>query len=293
MGVWGDCRPKCLGPWIIRHTEYRVDCMTILDKILETKRKEVAAARVRTPVGELDQQVRMSRTPRDFAGALRRRPGDPLPNVIAELKKASPSKGLIRADFAVAPLARELAEAGAAALSVLTDERYFQGSLENLRLAGKAVSIPILRKDFIIDEYQVLEARANGADAILLIAAALDQARFQDLLQAALSLGLSVLAEVHDEAELDRVLATGAPVVGVNSRDLKTFAVDLATNARILGRIPTGRMRVAESGVNSRQDIEMLSAAGADAFLVGEFLMRHERPGRALQALAGPRVGST
>lgn len=259
--------------------------MTILDKIIDTKREELVIAKKAVLPVRMEELASQSPKPRDFAGALRSQgPGMP-PNIISELKKASPSKGLIRENFAPADLAGELAAAGAAALSVLTDEQYFQGSLENLRLARQAVDIPIIRKDFTIDEYQILEARANGADAILLIAAALDPALFKDLLDAALNLGLGVLSEVHNEDELAMVLATPAPIVGVNSRNLKTFKVDLATTKRLIGEIPADRVRVAESGVNSRENIVMLGEAGADAFLVGEHLMRDPRPGEALKRL--------
>ncbi|MDT8388984.1 MAG: indole-3-glycerol phosphate synthase TrpC [Lentisphaeria bacterium] len=261
--------------------------MTILDTIIDTKREELAAAKKAVSSARMAVLASQSPRPRDFAGALRAKGSGAPPNVIAELKKASPSKGVIRDHFAPAQLAEELAAAGAAALSVLTDEQYFQGSLDNLRLARRAVDIPIIRKDFTIDEYQILEARANGADAILLIAAALEPILFKDLLDTALDLGLGVLSEVHNQAELDMVLATPAPIVGVNSRDLKTFNVDLGTTRRMMGLIPPERVRVAESGVDSRENIVMLGDAGADAFLVGEHLMRDPRPGRALRKLLG------
>jgi len=266
--------------------------MTILDKIIATKREEVAAAKRLISPAQMARSAESAKMPRDFAAALRAKgPGAP-PNIISELKKASPSKGLIRADFAPAELAGELAAAGATALSVLTDEQYFQGSLDNLRLARAEVDIPIIRKDFTIDEYQIMEAKANGGDAILLIAAALDRmfhgpVLFADLLDAALGLGLGVLSEVHNQEELAMVLATSAPIVGVNSRDLKTFKVDLATTRQMIGEIPSDRVRVAESGVNSRENIVMLGESGADAFLVGEHLMRDASPGHALKALLG------
>jgi len=261
--------------------------MTILDKIIATKREEVAAAKRLISPAQMARSAESAKMPRDFAAALRAKgPGAP-PNIISELKKASPSKGLIRADFAPAELAGELAAAGATALSVLTDEQYFQGSLDNLRLARAEVDIPIIRKDFTIDEYQIMEAKANGGDAILLIAAALEPVLFADLLDAALGLGLGVLSEVHNQEELAMVLATSAPIVGVNSRDLKTFKVDLATTRQMIGEIPSDRVRVAESGVNSRENIVMLGESGADAFLVGEHLMRDASPGHALKALLG------
>ena len=205
--------------------------------------------------------------------------------VIAELKKASPSKGLIRADFRATELAKELERAGASALSVLTDEEFFQGSLENLQRASAATNLPCLRKDFIVDEIQILEARANCADAILLIVAALEQQELEKLAHNAEALGLDVLCEVHDEEELRRALDAGCDLLGVNSRDLKTFQVDLATAFRVAEKIPTRCLRVAESGIHSGADVARLRAAGYDAFLVGESLMKAENPGSALEVL--------
>jgi indole-3-glycerol phosphate synthase len=205
--------------------------------------------------------------------------------VIAELKKASPSKGLIRAEFRVSELAGDLEAAGAAALSVLTDEEFFQGSLENLRLASAAVKIPCLRKDFVIEEFQLLEARANSADAVLLIVAALTNAELNRLALGAGLHGLDVLCEVHDEAELQRALDAGCDLIGVNTRDLRTFKVDAETALRLAERLPKSVMRVAESGIGSGEDIARLRAAGYQAFLIGESLMRTERPGEALRAL--------
>jgi indole-3-glycerol phosphate synthase len=205
--------------------------------------------------------------------------------VIAELKKASPSKGLIRAKFHAAELAQELEAAGAAALSVLTDEEFFQGSLGNLREASAAVKIPCLRKDFIVDEFQLLEARANSADAVLLIVAALSSRELNALATAACSQGLDVLCEVHDGKELQRALDTGCDLIGVNTRDLRTFKVDLETALGLAEKFPRNVVRVAESGINSAEDVARLRAAGYDAFLVGESLMRAERPGDALREL--------
>ncbi len=259
--------------------------MNILDRIIQTKHAEVAAAKAARPPAELRARALAAPPPRDFAAALRPPANHPLPRIIAELKKASPSKGLIRAHFAPAELAAELAAAGAAALSVLTDQEYFQGSLDNLSLARTAVDLPLLRKDFIVDPYQIDEARAHGADAILLIAAALDPRQFEALLETALALGLGVLAEVHDQAELDWVLATRAPIIGVNSRDLKTFRVDVELTRQLLGRIPPERLRVAESGIQTAADLAALRAAGADAALIGESLMRSPHPGLALRQL--------
>jgi indole-3-glycerol phosphate synthase len=205
--------------------------------------------------------------------------------VIAELKKASPSKGLIRAEFNVDKLARELEAAGAAALSVLTDEEFFQGSLENLRMASAAVKIPCLRKDFIVDEFQLLQARANSADAVLLIVVALPQAELVALARGARSRGLDVLCEVHDEEELQRALDAGCDLIGVNTRDLRTFKVDVETTFRLAERLPKNVVKVAESGIRYGEDIARLRAVGYQAFLIGESLMRAEQPGEALRCL--------
>jgi indole-3-glycerol phosphate synthase len=205
--------------------------------------------------------------------------------IIAELKKASPSRGVIRADFSVAGLARELEQAGAAALSVLTEGQFFQGSLANLREASAAARLPCLRKDFIVDEWQVAEARANHADAVLLIAAALSEPELRALLRRCRELGLDALCEVHDEAELARAVDAGADLIGVNSRDLRTLEVDLATALRLGPKIPAGVLRVAESGINSSDDLRRLMEAGFQAFLIGETLMRAANPGEELRRL--------
>jgi indole-3-glycerol phosphate synthase len=225
---------------------------------------------------------------RGWAAALRQRAATGIA-VIAEIKKASPSKGLIRAEFNAAELARSYLAGGAAALSVLTDEPFFQGSLRNLELASAAVPLPCLRKDFTVDEYQIVEARAHCGDAILLIAAALTDDELKRFARAAHGLSLDVLVEVHTAAELDRVLATlgeaGADAIGVNNRDLGTFDVRLETSLELAGRIPSGVVRVAESGIAATEDIARLRAAGFDAFLIGESLMRQPDPGAALAAL--------
>jgi indole-3-glycerol phosphate synthase len=205
--------------------------------------------------------------------------------VIAELKKASPSKGRIRADFEPAELARELEQAGAAALSVLTDVQFFQGSLDYLRQASSNTSLPCLRKDFILDEFQIVEARANYADAILLIVAALQQQELIALAAAARSHGLDVLCEAHDEDELQRALDSGCDLIGINSRNLQTFEVDLETAFRLAEKIPATCLRVAESGIHSGVDLARLRSAGYEAFLIGESLMKAERPGQALAKL--------
>jgi indole-3-glycerol phosphate synthase len=231
-------------------------------------------------------------TPRGFAEALRAR-AQHGPAIIAELKKASPSKGLLRAEFDAATLAPQLESAGAAVLSVLTDEMFFQGSLDNLRRASAAVSLPCLRKDFMVDEFQVLEARANCADAILLIVAALTDVELRSLRNAAKAYGLDVLCEVHDRQELDRALALDCECVGVNSRDLRTFEVSLDRACELASHLSTSAIRVAESGIHSGADLARLRSAGYEAFLVGESLMRQPHPGHALEHLleeaSGPR----
>ncbi|MGD0508232.1 MAG: indole-3-glycerol phosphate synthase TrpC [Terriglobales bacterium] len=225
-------------------------------------------------------------TPRGFREQLRHAAQDGIAiAVIAELKKASPSRGLIRADFRPAELARDFEQAGAAALSVLTDEQFFQGSLEYLSEASSSSSLPCLRKDFIVDDFQIVEARANRADAILLIVAALEQKELVSLAAAARSQHLDVLCEAHDEEELQRALDAGCDMIGINSRNLRTFEVDLETAFRLAGKMPATSLRVAESGIQSGADIARLRSAGYEAFLIGESLMRAESPGKALVKL--------
>jgi indole-3-glycerol phosphate synthase len=231
------------------------------------------------------ERAAAAHTPRGFARALRAEAAKNGVAVIAELKKASPSKGLIRTVFDPAALAREMEAGGAAVLSVLTDERFFQGSLENLQLASAAVKIPCLRKDFMVDEFQVLEARAHGADAILLIMAALEDAELKTLRESARAHGLDVLCEVHDAEELDRALALECECVGVNSRDLKTFEVSLERACELAARLPSSAVRVAESGIHTAADMRRLKASGYEAFLIGESLMRQPQPGVALREL--------
>jgi indole-3-glycerol phosphate synthase len=223
-------------------------------------------------------------TPRGFRNQLRRVAQDGIA-VIAELKKASPSKGLIRPDFRPSELARDLEQAGAAALSVLTDEQFFQGSLDNLRQASSSSPLPCLRKDFIVDEFQIVEAKANRADAILLIVAALDQKELVSLAGIARSYSLDVLCEAHDEQELQRALDAGCDLIGINSRNLRTFEVNLETAFRLVDKIPATCVRVAESGIKSGADMARLRSAGYEAFLIGESLMKAERPGEALAKL--------
>jgi indole-3-glycerol phosphate synthase len=260
---------------------------THLDKIVASTRATVAAAKERVPVAELERLAAFHQ-PRGWARALRTRSANG-PAVIAEIKKASPSKGMIREDFDVPSLARSYFSGGAAALSVLTDEPFFQGSLHNLELASAAVPLPCLRKDFTVDEYQIAEARAHGGDAILLIVAALDDAELKRFSQAAHALALDVLVEVHTGDELDRALAVlgegGADAIGVNNRNLKSFEVHLETSLELVERIPADVVRVAESGIATAEDLARLRAAGFDAFLIGESLMRQPDPGEALVAL--------
>ena len=257
--------------------------MTTLDQILAATRERVARAKERAKVRPLERAA-IAYTPRGFRKRLAAM-SQLGPAVIGELKKASPSKGTIRGTFPVGVLANQLARGGASALSVLTDEEFFQGSLANLLEASAATELPCLRKDFIIDEFQVLEARANSADAILLIVAALSQNELVTLAKRATELKLGVLAEVHDEEELGRALDAGCDLIGVNSRDLKTFKVDLNTAFRVGDMLPHGVIAVAESGIESGRDIARLRAAGYDAFLIGESLMKAESPGEALKTL--------
>lgn len=254
-----------------------------LDEIVRSTRGKVAAAKGVGDLRELERRAERH-VPRGFRRALLEKSRGGVA-VIAELKKASPSKGLIRAEFCVEELARELEAAGAAALSVLTDEEFFQGSLENLWLASAAVKVPCLRKDFIVDEFQLLEAQANAADAVLLIVAALSQEELTGLALGARSRGLDVLCEVHDEEELQRALDAGCDLIGVNTRDLRTFKTDAETAFRMAERLPKNVVKVAESGIRTGEDIARLRAAGYQAFLMGESLMRAERPGKMLREL--------
>jgi indole-3-glycerol phosphate synthase len=261
-----------------------------LDAIVAATRRRVAAAKPAADRAALERMAAAHR-PRGFRQALVRKAAADVA-VIAELKKASPSKGLIRSAFDAASLAPELERSGAAALSVLTDEEFFQGSLENLRLASSNAALPCLRKDFIVDEFQLLEARAARADAVLLIVAALTPAELRSLSSAALRYELDVLCEAHDEDELKRALDARCELVGVNSRDLRTFQVDLNTAFRLASQFPDGVVRVAESGIHNGRDIARLRAAGYHAFLIGESLMAAEHPGQQLQALLAEAVAA-
>lgn len=260
----------------------------VLDQIIAATRVRVSDSRHTTSLRDLERQAQ-NHTPRGFRRALEAKSRDGVA-IIAELKKASPSKGLIREEFHPGELARELEHAGAAGLSVLTDEQFFQGSLGNLREASAATKIPCLRKDFIIDEFQVVEARANSADAVLLIVAALPPGEVKLLASAARAHRLDVLCEVHDEAELQQALEAGCDLIGVNARDLRTFQVDLNRAFELAAKLPSGVVRVAESGIHSAEDIAQLRAAGYHAFLVGESLMRASSPGQVLRELV--RVSS-
>jgi indole-3-glycerol phosphate synthase len=254
-----------------------------LTRILATTRKDLEGRKSTASFRDLEQAA-AAHQPRGFARALRQKALEG-PAVIAELKKASPSKGLIRADFDPTPLAAGFARAGAAALSVLTEERYFQGSLRNLELASQACPLPCLRKDFMVDEFQILEARAHGADAILLIVAALTDAELRHLARQAHAHELDVLCEVHSAEELERVLDLECDAIGVNNRDLRTFTVGLEVSLALASRLPAGAVHVSESGIHSREDIQRLRVAGFEAFLIGESFMRQPDPAHALENL--------
>ena len=259
---------------------------TILDDILAHKRQEVAAQKQRVDMDTLVANISASNdVPRGFMKALQARVAIGGTAVIAEVKKASPSMGVIRASFDPVAIAESYAAAGATCLSVLTDEKYFQGSGRYLRLIRAAVGLPLLRKDFIVDEYQIVEARALGADAILLIVAALSDAELAAFPRLAHDLGLDVLVEVHDEAECERALKLPLRVIGVNNRNLHDFSVSLDTTRRIKAMVPTDYLVVSESGIHTRADIDALQADGVSAFLVGGALMQADDPGAALAAL--------
>lgn len=260
----------------------------ILDRILATKRDEIALLNRRYSSGDLEELARSADAPRGFIAALQAKVAAGAAGVIAEIKRASPSKGLIRADFDPAWIAREYAGGGAACLSVLTDEQYFQGHNAFLVQARAACSLPVIRKDFLIDEAQIVEARAIGADCVLLIAAALEPARLKALYDCARAWALDVLVEVHDGAELDQVLSAGLGdgwLLGINNRNLRTFATSLETTLDLLPRLPAGLDVVTESGIATSADIGRMRAAKVDRFLIGESLMRQADPGAALRAL--------
>lgn len=256
----------------------------ILDEILQHKRNEVREQSRAVPLAMLQERIAQRAVLRGFGAALRRQAAVGTA-IIAEVKKGSPSKGIIRADFDPCDIARRYQAGGATCLSVLTDQRFFMGSLAYLEAIAEVVSLPLLRKDFVIDPYQIYEARAAGADAVLLIAAALSQEFLSELVSVASDLGLDVLLEVHNEDELERALELPVELIGINNRDLKTFHTDLAVTERLLPQIPADRLVVSESGLRSRADIRRLQQAGAGAFLIGESLMREENFEKKLQEL--------
>jgi indole-3-glycerol phosphate synthase len=260
----------------------------ILERILAVKHAEVAAACARTDPAAMRSAAERAPPARDFVGALRARIQAGRSAVIAEVKKASPSKGVLRAEFDPAAIARAYAANGAACLSVLTDRQFFQGDLEHLVAARAACALPALRKDFVVDDYQVHEARAMGADCILLIAAALAPAHMRELEAVARALGMAVLVEVHDAAELDRALSLSTPLVGINNRNLRTFETRLETTLDLLPRVPRDRLVVTESGIRAPADVARMRAHGVSAFLVGEAFMRAADPGTALARLFDP-----
>lgn len=257
----------------------------ILHKIVAVKREEVAAAKARRDLASLRRDAESLGGQRDFVGALRGRIAAGQAAVIAEIKKASPSKGVLREHFVPAEIAAGYARHGAACLSVLTDAQFFQGAAAYLQEARMACPLPVLRKDFMVDAYQVFEARAMGADCILLIAACLDDAQLADLESQAAALGTAVLVEVHDGNELERALRLKTPLVGINNRNLRTFEVSLDTTLGLLGRLPCERLLVTESGILTAEDVRRMRDAGVHAFLVGEAFMRAPDPGVALAEL--------
>ena len=257
----------------------------ILDKIVEVKHDEVTAGKKRRSLASWREEAESNRDLRSFEAALRNKMAAGRAAVIAEVKKASPSKGVLREHFVPAAIAESYAEHGAACLSVLTDEKFFQGAAAYLQQARAACELPALRKDFMVDEYQVFEARALGADCILLIAACLDDAQMADLEACALALGMAVLVEVHDSSELDRALRLKTPLLGINNRNLKTFEVTLDTTIALLPRVPRDKLLVTESGILGPADVQRMRVAGVHAFLVGEAFMRAPDPGKALATL--------
>jgi indole-3-glycerol phosphate synthase len=262
----------------------------VLQRILETKRAEIREARAAVPQAEIERRAHAAPPSRDFVGALRAKIAAGRPAVIAESKRASPSKGLLRDPYDPAAIARSYERGGAACLSLLTDREYFQGAPEHLQAARAACALPVLRKDFMIDAYQVYEARAWGADCILLIAAAIDLPRMRELEEVANELGLAVLVEVHDATELDRALLLRTPLVGINNRDLRTFETRLETTLTLRARVPTNRVVVSESGIATLEDVRTLWQGGVRAMLVGEAFMRASDPGTALADLLNVRL---
>jgi indole-3-glycerol phosphate synthase len=259
----------------------------ILNKILATKREEIAKASAIKSLKEIHEEALAQPEPRDFVGNLAKKDAANLPAVIAEIKKASPSKGVIREDFNPAEIAKSYEQAGAACLSVLTDEQYFQGSAAYLKQARDACSLPVLRKDFMIDPYQVVEARAMGADCILLIAAALELKQMQLLEDVSHELGMAVLVEVHNQKELDLALELGTPLVGINNRNLRTFDVTLQTTLDLLKNLPDDRFVITESGIFTAEDVALMRDNNVNGFLVGEAFMRQPDPGAEFTKVFG------
>jgi len=269
-------------------TTGRPELSDILQRILTVKAEELARAQRNRPAAVVEREARQAATPRDFAGALRSKLAARRPAVIAEIKKASPSRGVLREQFDPAAIAASYERHGAACLSVLTDEQFFQGSMVDLRAARAACGLPVLRKDFTVDPYQVHEARAGGADCVLLIAAALEDGRMRELENVARALGMAVLVEVHDAVELDRALALETPLLGINNRNLRTFETRLETTLDLVDRIPAGRMVVTESGILRAEDVRKMQSREVNCFLVGEAFMRAADPGAELARLFAP-----
>ena len=259
----------------------------ILTQIVAVKREEIAEAIRRKPLAAMREDAESRVLTRDFVGAIHAKIASGKAAVIAEVKKASPSKGVLRADFIPADIAQTYAEHGAACLSVLTDKQFFQGDVDYLKQARASCSLPVLRKDFMVDNYQIYESRVMGADCILLIAACLDDSQMKDMEALAMSLDMAVLVEVHDEPELDRALKLKTPLIGINNRNLKTFEVSLDTTSSLASSVPADRIVVTESGISTIDDVKRLRAANINAFLVGEAFMREEDPGVALASLFG------
>ena len=257
----------------------------ILEKIIAVKREEIAASLQLKPLAAVRFDAESRVLTRDFTGAIRKKIAAGQPAVIAEIKKASPSKGVLRADFIPADIAQSYAESGAACLSVLTDTPFFQGRADYLKQARASCALPVLRKDFMVDAYQVYESRVMGADCVLLIAACLDDAQMKDLEALAMSLDMAVLVEVHDAIELERALKLKTPLIGINNRNLKTFEVTLDTTLSLMGQVPEDRILVTESGISTAADVQRMREAKINAFLVGEAFMRADDPGLALEAL--------
>ena len=257
----------------------------VLNKILETKKIEISASKVTLSKSALDDQIAQISDERDFVKAIQIKQEVNLPSVIAEIKKASPSKGIIRADFDPKEIAKSYEEGGATCLSVLTDVEYFQGSPHFIQDVKKVCTLPVLRKDFIIDPYQIYESKALGADCILLIVAALDLSQLKEFESIAHSLGMSVLVESHDERELELALQLSTPLIGINNRNLKTFEVTLQTTIDLVAQIPADKILITESGIFDHRDIRLMNEHGIFTFLIGEAFMRDENPGQSLKVL--------